>query len=105
MRIAAHGRRRAVEAGKRSSRSSTPTSISILVVSGAIDVFQVTSAGREELVVTYYRGQFTAEANMLTGRGGLARARVSKSGEALLLLASGVIAAIGGVGAMMTRRS
>src|SRR5262249_14114029 len=80
-RIAAHGRRRPIAAGEPLASTGDQDVHFFLVLSGAIQVFTVTPAGREELIVTHQRGQFSGEVNLSTGRRALARVRASEAGE------------------------
>jgi len=80
-RITAHGRRRPVQAGDVLVNVGDQDVHFFLVLSGAVQIFTAPAAGREELIVTHHRGQFSGEANMITGRPALARLRVSEAGE------------------------
>src|SRR5262245_6500157 len=80
-RIAVHGRRRAVEAGEALANVGDQDVHFFLVLSGSVQIFTVTPSGREELIATHHRGQFSGEANMITGRRALARIRASETGE------------------------
>jgi thioredoxin reductase (NADPH) len=79
-RIAPHGRRRAVARGDvliEVGESSVPF---FVVLSGHVQALRPTEDG-ETLIVTHGAGQFSGEANMLTGRRAMGRLRVSESGE------------------------
>jgi len=79
-RVAARGRLRAVQSGEVLFEAGVATTGFFVVVSGRIEVVRV-SGGTEEVVVTYGRGQFTGEINMLSGRPPLVRARAGTAGE------------------------
>jgi thioredoxin reductase (NADPH) len=83
-RIAAHGRR----------RSTTPGDVLVEVGDKAVPVFVVVSGelqalrpadGGDTLIVSHHAGQFSGEANMITGRRALGRLRVSEAGEVIQL--------------------
>jgi thioredoxin reductase (NADPH) len=80
-RIAAHGRRRAVEAGEALVNVGDQDVHFFLILSGGVQIFTVTPSGREELIATHHRGQFSGEVNMISGRPALARSHVSEAGE------------------------
>src|SRR5262245_21448921 len=80
-RIAAHGRRRAVEAGEALVNVGDQDVHFFLVLRGAVRIFSVTPDGHEEVIATHRRGQFSGEVNMISGRRALARIRVSEAGE------------------------
>jgi len=64
-----------------------------VVVRGAIQVLSPT-AGAETVIVTHGPGQFTGEANMMTGGRSIARSRVSEDGEVIQLDRSALLALI-----------
>ncbi len=83
-RIAAHGR----------PRSTTPGDVLVEVGDKAVPVFVVVSGelqalrpadGGDTLIVSHHAGQFSGEANMITGRRALGRLRVSEAGEVIQL--------------------
>ena len=55
-----------------------------VVLSGALEIVQLTVQG-ERLIVTHQAGSFTGEMTMISGRGALARGRVTAAGEFLEL--------------------
>jgi thioredoxin reductase (NADPH) len=55
-----------------------------VLLSGALEVVQLTVQG-ERLIVTHQAGSFTGEMTMISGRGALARGRVTAAGEFLEL--------------------
>ncbi len=81
-RVAARGRLRPVQSGEVLFEAGVATTGFFVVVSGRIEVVRV-SGGTEEVVVTYGRGQFTGEINMLSGRPPLVRARAGTAGEVI----------------------
>ncbi len=81
-RIAAHGRRRRVEAGEVLVQAGEQTARLFVVVAGRIDVVRPSAAG-EEVVVAFGPGMFTGEVTMLSGRPGLAQIRAGVAGEVI----------------------
>jgi thioredoxin reductase (NADPH) len=92
-RIAAHGRRRAIARGAVLVDVGDKVVPLFVVVSGEIQVLRPSSGG-DTLIVTHRPGQFSGEANMLTGRRALARARVSEPGEVIELSREQVLAVV-----------
>jgi thioredoxin reductase (NADPH) len=79
-RIAAKGRRRAVQRGDvlvEEGQADTPL---IVVVDGEVEVVRSTCDG-EEVITTHRAGQFSGEVNLLAGRRGLATLRSTAAGE------------------------
>jgi thioredoxin reductase (NADPH) len=89
-RVAAHGRRRPVVQGEVLVEAGSHAVPFFVVVTGELRVSDVA----ETLVVTHQSGQFTGEANMLTGRGSLAEMRVSESGEVIELAREQLLALV-----------
>jgi thioredoxin reductase (NADPH) len=83
-RIAAHGRRRSTTRGEVLIEAGDRIVPCFVVVSGEIQVLQV-SDGSERLIVRHGPGSFSGEANLISGRPSMARARVSEPGEAIEL--------------------
>ncbi|PYO65808.1 MAG: pyridine nucleotide-disulfide oxidoreductase [Gemmatimonadetes bacterium] len=81
-RIAAHGRRRRVEAGEVLVQAGEQTARLFVIVAGRIDVVRPSAAG-EEVVVAFGPGMFTGEVTMLSGRPGLAQIRAGVAGEVI----------------------
>src|SRR5437667_4126852 len=81
-RIAAHGRRRRVEAGEVLVQAGEQTARLFVVVAGRIDVVRPSAAG-DEVVVEFGPGMFTGEVTMLSGRPGLAQIRAGAAGEVI----------------------
>ena len=81
-RIAAHGRRRRVQAGEVLVEASDPIARFFVVVSGEVEVVRVNGANVERVAVLG-PGQFTGELTLLSGRRALARIRASAAGEAI----------------------
>jgi thioredoxin reductase (NADPH) len=81
-RIAAWGRRRAIERGEMLFEVGEPAPHFFVVVAGRIEVVQIGRQG-ETLVAVHGPGQFTGEVNMLSGRRSLVRARAAESGEVI----------------------
>jgi thioredoxin reductase (NADPH) len=82
--IAAHGRRRATARGDVLFDEGDRVVPFFVVVGGEIQILR-SSGGTETVVATHRAGQFSGEANMITGRPALARARVSEPGEVIEL--------------------
>jgi thioredoxin reductase (NADPH) len=83
-RIAAHGTVRSVQAGEvliEEGRQEVPF---FVVKAGQIEVVRRSNAG-EAIVAVHRPGQFTGEANLLSNRRSLFRARASEAGEAIEL--------------------
>ena len=83
-RIAAHGRRRAIERGEVLVKVGEKAVPFFLVLSGEVQILRPSGA-TETLIVAHRAGQFLGEGNMITGRRALVRAYVSESGEVLQL--------------------
>ena len=81
-RVAACGRRRAVERDEVLVKAGQEHYPFFLVVDGQIEIIS-SSALRERVVTTQGPGQFTGEVNMLNGRRGLATIRVLEAGEVI----------------------
>ena len=81
-RVAACGRKRAIERGEVLVEAGQEHYPFFLVVDGQIEIVS-SSALRERLVTTQGPGQFTGEVNMLTGRRGLATIRVLEAGQVI----------------------
>ena len=83
-RIAAHGTVRSVQAGEvliEEGRQEVPF---FVVKAGQIEIVRRSNAG-EAIVAVHRPGQFTGEANLLSNRRSLFRARASEAGEAIEL--------------------
>jgi thioredoxin reductase (NADPH) len=81
-RVAAHGRRRRVQAGEVLIKAGQQHFSFFVVTEGQLE--GVSSTGMtEELISPLDVGQFTGELNLLTGRRGLATVRVTKPGEVI----------------------
>jgi thioredoxin reductase (NADPH) len=83
-RIAAHGRRRRTQRGEVLVEVGDHAVPFFLVSGGEVEMLQISGTG-EALVAVHRAGQFTGEANMLSGRPSLLRARVSEPGEVIEL--------------------
>jgi thioredoxin reductase (NADPH) len=83
-RIAAHGRRRSIARGDVLMDVGDRSLAFFVVLGGEIQVLRQSDDG-ETLIVTLRGGQFSGEANVLTGRRAIARLRVSESGEVIEL--------------------
>lgn len=92
-RIAAHGRRRQVEAGEVLAQAGEQVSRLFVVAAGRIDVLRPSATG-EEPVVSFGPGMFTGEVTMLSGRPGLAQIRVGAAGEVIEVSRNDLLALI-----------
>ena len=84
LRIAVHGRRRSTTAGEVLVEPGDKAVPVFVVVSGELQALRPTERG-EMLIVSHHAGQFSGEANMLTGRRSLGRLRISQPGEVIQL--------------------
>jgi len=83
-RLAQVGHRRQVESGEVVAEQGDATPSFLVVISGALAIVHPGAA--EELPITILReGEFTGEVNMLSARPSLVRARVTESGELLVI--------------------
>jgi thioredoxin reductase (NADPH) len=92
-RIAPHGRRRAVSDGDVLVEVGDAIVPFFVVLSGHVQALRPSEDG-ETLIVTHGPGQFSGEANMITGRRAMGRLRVSESGEVLELNREALLAVI-----------
>jgi thioredoxin reductase (NADPH) len=92
-RIAVHGRHRAVSVGDVLVDVGDTNVPFFVVLSGRVQAVRPSEDG-ETLIVTHGVGQFSGEANMLTGRRAMGRLRVSESGEVLELTRDALLAVI-----------
>ena len=83
-RVAAQGKRRAVQVDDVLFEAGDSTPPFFLVTAGQVEVVRPSATGGE-LVAVHNPGQFTGEVNMLAGRRALLRARVSQAGEVIEL--------------------
>jgi len=83
-RIAAHGRARPTARGEVLIEAGDESVPFFVVLSGEL---QALRPGRtsETLIVSYHAGQFSGEANMITGRRSIGRLRVTEPGEVIQL--------------------
>src|SRR5215471_17837930 len=79
-RIAAHGRRRSTTPGEVLLEVGDKVVPFFVVVSGEVHVLRPAGAA-ETVIVTHRAGQFSGEANMISGRPSIARLRVGEAGE------------------------
>src|SRR5262245_53511919 len=83
-RLEAHGRRRTIPAEEIAVEVGTRATELFVVLGGAIEILRVTEEG-EQLVAACRAGQFTGEANLLSGRPGVLRLRTSEPTEVLAI--------------------
>ena len=81
-RVAGHGQVRHVQRGEMLIEAGDQNQRFFVVTAGHIEVVRPSGA-TEELVAVHRRGQFTGEANMLSGRRGLVRMRAGEPGEVI----------------------
>ena len=81
-RVAAHGRRRAVEKGDVLVEAGAQHYPLFVVLAGELEVVRNSCAG-EDIATTHRQGQFSGELNLVTGRRSLATIRVTESGEVI----------------------
>jgi thioredoxin reductase (NADPH) len=92
-RLAAHGRQRAIAPGDVLMDVGDSSLAFFVVLSGQIQALRQSDDG-ETLIVTLRTGQFSGEANVLTGRRAIARLRVSEAGEVIELSRDQLLALI-----------
>src|ERR1700733_1072393 len=89
-RVAARGQVRAVAADTILVEAGDHVVPFFVVKSGEIQAVQM-AGGVETLVVVHGPGQFTGEANMISGRRALVRVRMSQAGEVIELPRDGML--------------
>ena len=83
-RIAAHGRRRSTTRGDVLVEVGDQAVPVFVVISGELQALRPAEGG-DTLIVSHQAGQFSGEANMISGRRALGRLRVSEAGEVIQL--------------------
>src|SRR5271163_4352194 len=83
-RIRPFGRIRQTTVGEILFEPGDATAHFFVLLSGALEILQLTLQG-EHLIVTHQAGSFTGEMTSISGRGALARGRVTAAGEFLEL--------------------
>lgn len=83
-RIASYGSRRQIRRGETLMEPGSQNPSCFVVVRGSVELLRVAS-DTETLVQVIHAGQFTGEANLLTGRAAFVRVRVSEDGEVVVL--------------------
>ena len=83
-RIASHGRRRSTILGDVLIEVGDKAVPVFVVISGELQALRPAEGG-DTLIVSLQAGQFSGEANMISGRRALTRLRVSKAGEVIQL--------------------
>ena len=81
-RIAQHGRRRPTARGQVLVEPGDKPVPFFVVVSGELQVVRPTDTA-ETLIVSHHPGQFSGEANMISGRRSMVRLRVTEPGEVI----------------------
>jgi thioredoxin reductase (NADPH) len=92
-RIAARGRRRAIQRGEVLVEVGDKDVPFFVVVSGEIQALRPTG-GTEILIVAHGPGQFSGEATMITGRRAMGRLRATEPGEVIELEREQVLALV-----------
>src|SRR5215203_401028 len=83
-RVAAHGHSRRVTAGEVLVEAGENVMPFFMLLSGQIEIVRP-SAAADTVITVHHPGEFTGEANMLSGRRTLVRAHVIESGEVVEL--------------------
>ena len=83
-RIAPHGQRHAITAGEVLVEAGDPNVPCFVVISGRLDIVR-RDGSTELLVASHGPGQFSGEANMISGRRALFQVRVRTNGEVVRL--------------------
>jgi thioredoxin reductase (NADPH) len=83
-RIAAHGRTRSVQPGEVLIEQGDISVPFFVVITGEVEILRPLGT-RETLITVHGPSEFTGEANMLSGRRSLVRARVTKPGKVIEL--------------------
>jgi len=83
-RIAAHGQRRSTTRGEVLVEAGAKGVPCFVVLNGELQALRPTDRA-ETLIVAHHAGQFSGEANMITGRRAMGRLRVSESGDVIQL--------------------
>ena len=83
-RIASHGRRRSTILGDVLIEVGDKAVPVFVVISGELQALRPAEGG-DTLIVSHQAGQFSGEANMISGRRALVRLRVSEAGEVIEL--------------------
>ena len=83
-RIASHGRHRSTTRGEILVEIGDGAVPVFVVLSGELEAVQPTDTG-ETLIVSLRAGQFSGEANLISGRRALVRLRVNEAGEVIQL--------------------
>jgi len=84
-RIAAHGKRRQVQAGEVLFDQGEAGRAFFVVVSGAIELVRVQPGTPENVILVLEPGQFTGDVSLLSGRSAVVRGRAREAGEVLEL--------------------
>jgi len=92
-RIAAHGSVRRVRPGEVLVEAGDPVVPFFVVTAGQLEAVQQ-AGGTETIIAVHRPGQFTGEANMLTGRRALVSARATEPGEVIELDRESLLALI-----------
>jgi thioredoxin reductase (NADPH) len=92
-RVAAHGRPRRTAPGEVLVEVGDRPVPFFVVVSGEVQVLRPLD-GAETLIVSHHAGQFSGEANLITGRRALGRLRVTEPGEVIELTREQLLALV-----------
>jgi thioredoxin reductase (NADPH) len=83
-RISAHGHTRSVQSGEVLIEQGDTSVPFFVLITGEVEILRPLGT-RETLITVHGPGEFTGEANMLSGRRSLVRARVTKPGKVIEL--------------------
>jgi len=89
-RAAAYGTRRTVRSGEVLIEAGAQHYPLFIAESAELEVVLVSVAG-EEVITTHRHGQFSGELNLVSGRRGLARVRVTRPGEVIEIQREGLL--------------
>ena len=83
-RLATYGTRRSMQRGETLMEPGDPHASCFVVVRGSVEILRVDQSGETSVHVNTV-GQFTGEANLLTGRAAFVRVRATEDGEVIVL--------------------
>jgi thioredoxin reductase (NADPH) len=94
-RIEKHGKRRKVQEGEVLIEAGQEEFPLFVVLDGELEVVRpACEMDEEQLVITYHRGSFSGELNMIAGRRPVATVRATKAGEVLELQRDALLAVV-----------
>src|SRR4029450_8098373 len=92
-RVSAHGSPRQIQSGEVLYDPGDRSTTFAVVTSGQVEIVQPSGVG-DTLITALRPGQFTGEANMLSGRRSLVRVRATESSEVIQLTRTDLLALI-----------